>query len=928
MTAFADDFRALTGHAPLRWQARLFDALMGGSMPDRLDLPTGLGKTSVMAVWLIARARGAPVPRRLVYVVDRRAVVDQATAEAERFRNSLAADAAHLNDRLGLAGRPLPISTLRGQYADNRAWLADPATPAIVVGTVDMVGSRLLFSGYGVSRRMRPYHAGLLGLDTLIVLDEAHLVPPFERLLEAVAAGQRDSGRTTLGARGPGREIVGPKALRTMALSATGRQDAAASIFRLCPEDREDGFVAARLGAAKVLTIEAADAKTLDARLADEAWALADADAAPARIVIYCHGRDVAQKVHADLAKRLEKRRKANKSKAPYDDVELLTGARRVFEREETARWLAARGFTGRDEDRGLDRPAFLVATSAGEVGVDMDADHMVCDLVEWERMVQRLGRVNRAGRAKTARVVALDASRSHEDKAPEAAARRAATRTLLEALPARDGGRDASPQALVALRDGQTPEAIAAASTPPPLRPAVTRALVDAWAMTSLDHHTGRPDVTPWLRGWETDPKAQTRIVWRTWLPAPAGESPAAGDIEAFFEAAPPHLLEVLETDTPDVSGWLIARLKAVSAIADKAPFGEKDESTDAPHRRLDRTTPVAFILDSDRKPRLTREGRPAIIRLGDVPEKKRLEPLLAGATLVVDARLGGLDGGLLADKMDDTPRTADADTAETAFDDPNTPPADAPRVGFRIRHRRLNTATAESAEDTPRDAWASAFRFAVTRTSEGEPLDVLEIESAVSEDARALYRRRQPETLADHQRRTGEKAAALARAVLDDGDLQRTLETAARLHDEGKRAHRWQRAFRAPKDGEAYAKTRGPISHAVLGGYRHELGSLDRMEAAEAFHDLPAPMQDLALHLVAAHHGYARPVIGIAGGEHSPEAMQARAAEVALRYARLQEAWGPWGLAWLEALLRAADQQASREGEESAAAPETEAA
>ena len=63
--------------------------------------------------------------------------------------------------------RPLPISTLRGQHIDNRDWLEDPASPAIIVGTVDMVGSRLLFEGYGTSRKMRPYHAGLLGADAL-----------------------------------------------------------------------------------------------------------------------------------------------------------------------------------------------------------------------------------------------------------------------------------------------------------------------------------------------------------------------------------------------------------------------------------------------------------------------------------------------------------------------------------------------------------------------------------------------------------------------------------------------------------------------------------------------------------------------------------------------------------------------------------------
>ncbi len=117
-----------------------------------------------------------PLPRRLVYVVDRRAVVDQATREAEKLKD---------------VNADLRVSTLRGQYADNRDWLEDPAAPAIVVGTVDMIGSRLLFSGYGVSRGMRPYHAGLLGADALVVLDESHLVPPFERLLRTVERGQR-----------------------------------------------------------------------------------------------------------------------------------------------------------------------------------------------------------------------------------------------------------------------------------------------------------------------------------------------------------------------------------------------------------------------------------------------------------------------------------------------------------------------------------------------------------------------------------------------------------------------------------------------------------------------------------------------------------------------------------------------------------------
>ena len=125
---FAFRFRALTTHDPMPWQARLYrDWFRQGRIPAALDLPTGLGKTAVMAIWYLARSDGAELPRRLVYVVDRRAVVDQATEEAERIRK-------HFGDE------SLKISTLRGRHADNRAWLADPAASAIIVGTVDMIG--------------------------------------------------------------------------------------------------------------------------------------------------------------------------------------------------------------------------------------------------------------------------------------------------------------------------------------------------------------------------------------------------------------------------------------------------------------------------------------------------------------------------------------------------------------------------------------------------------------------------------------------------------------------------------------------------------------------------------------------------------------------------------------------------------------------
>lgn len=116
-------FERLTGNVPLRWQERLFhDHFVNGKLCDVIDLPTGLGKTMVIAVWLIARQIHEELPRRLIYVVDRRTVVDQATNVAkllvDNWRNKQVFD-----------GEPPAISTLRGQLADNREWSRDPSLP-------------------------------------------------------------------------------------------------------------------------------------------------------------------------------------------------------------------------------------------------------------------------------------------------------------------------------------------------------------------------------------------------------------------------------------------------------------------------------------------------------------------------------------------------------------------------------------------------------------------------------------------------------------------------------------------------------------------------------------------------------------------------------------------------------------------------------
>ncbi|MPZ35513.1 MAG: type I-U CRISPR-associated helicase/endonuclease Cas3 [Rhodospirillales bacterium] len=910
LEAFDKDFAALSGFdRPLLWQRRLFLALLEGDVPSAVDLPTGLGKTSVMTIWLIARAHGAKLPRRLVYVVDRRAVVDQATEEAEKLRWALEGRAEHFDRldqeacasakqaaagvkrRLGLKeDRNLPISTLRGRYIDNREWLADPTSPAIVVGTVDMVGSRLLFSGYGVSRKMRPYHAGLLGMDSWLVLDEAHLVPPFEKLLEAI----EHDGNLFGPAADEMRTIL--PCFKLLSLSATGRERKG-EVFRLSEEDVPD--VKRRLFAPKSVTVVSGDDKPLEQALADHAWLVAERGTANVRCLIYCDSREVAERTERAL-KKLEDAGRTRGSATPKAAIELFVGARRAFEREKAREWLKTHGFLAGSP--ASEQSAFLIATSAGEVGVDLDADHMVGDLVPWERMVQRLGRVNRRGMG-DARVTIIDRGEPKPKKpeAPTASETRAmiAHRVLpiIESLPVTQRGFDASPGAIRELKlRAESDRALGAlledASTPAPLRPALTRALVDSWSMTSLEEHPGRPDIEPWLRGWIEEDEPQTSVVWRSYLPVREGDPPSQGEVDGFFEAAPPHASELLETETWRVVDWLMQRAKSVVRPDAATP--------------LDRDMAVAFVLTPAREVKRRQDDGMLIYAVSDLLVdggsstrlKDRLERELAGAILVVDARVGGLaSNGLLSDDEDAPAATADAQDATWLE------PEDAgrPAVGFRV-HPNV------SPDDTGVDT-NEGYVFATDRSD--EDVRVHFIETWTTEESRAASRRAQ--LLEEHHLWTEEAAIAIAAAIGLDGHHAQTLRIAARLHDEGKKARRWQRAFHAPSS-DVYAKTKGPLNRSYLDGYRHEFGSIPMAEKDTALKALPDEMADLALHLIAAHHGFARPLIETRGCDDAPRTLlEDRAREVALRFARLQERWGPWGLAWWEALLRAADQQAS---------------
>jgi CRISPR-associated endonuclease/helicase Cas3 len=672
--------------------------------------------------------------------------------------------------------------------------------------------------------------------------------------------------------------------------------------------------------------------KKLPDSLAEEAWKLADNGTAPVRIIVFCDKRKDAE----DAKQAIEKLAKGDsKQGIPAADItppELFVGGRRVFEREKAAEWLKYNGFVAASKAT-PSKPTFVIATSAGEVGVDLDADHMVSDLVAWERMVQRLGRVNRRGDGDARVIVVVQPEPKPKKPVQEALAKKPSERTEKEAkavqkhealietararlkpfdhLPKNHGATDVSTGAIRevkfrAQKDTGLQAILSAATTPPPLQPALTRPLIDAWSMTSLKEHTGRPEIDPWLRGWIEDDPPQTAVVWRTYLPVRRGVETTKKETEAFFEAAPPHASEVLETEMFRVIEWLESRAKALL---------KKNRSDEAigPIQSLRRDEVAAIAL--------TRAGdRRAVLQLDDFiyesddkkandRKKAELERGLAGATLVVNARIAGLRDGLLDPKMENPPPTVDGETWLSFVDNE-------PVIRFQVR-------AADTGEPPSEDGqWRQRLRFATEFSDDGEPSRWLIVEKWLGDGATEDDRSAGHLQLLDiHQQWAERRARELAKRLGLPPDYAHMLAIAARLHDEGKRAKRWQRAFNAPRDGDtAYAKTPGPLNVALLDGYRHEFGSLAIALKSNDLLKLSGDLHDLALHLIAAHHGFARPITNIGGCEDAPPSvLEERAQEVTLRFARLQKRWGPWALAWWESLLRAADQQASRDNDAS---------
>jgi CRISPR-associated endonuclease/helicase Cas3 len=199
---------------------------------------------------------------------------------------------------------------------------------------------------------------------------------------------------------------------------------------------------------------------------------------------------------------------------------------------------------------------------------------------------------------------------------------------------------------------------------------------------------------------------------------------------------------------------------------------------------------------------------------------------------------------------------------------------------------------------------------------------------------------------SLDDQTNGVAELADQYARCFGLSNRLRLALVAAARWHDLGKADRRFQAwlhngnaqvARLAPKllakSGGMPQSARQREQARVRSGYprgaRHELVSV---KLAEGLIDrLETPVdRDLVLHLIACHHGHARPFAPLVDDTDpieveltfdnvdlrasSATALHQLDSGVAERFWSLARRYGWWGLAWLEALLRLADQRCSQ--------------
>ena len=763
-----------------------------------IDVPTGLGKTAaVVLAWLWnrvlqpdERAR-AKWPRRLVYCLPMRTLVEQTRDNVQKWLVELAKKYSSAELRCMAANSPAIL--MGGE--DSGDWDIYPERDAILIGTQDMLLSRALNRGYGMSRYRWPMHFGLLNNDALWVLDETQLMG-----VTVETSAQLDGFRNR-----PEWSPVGT--CPTWWMSATLDPTRLATVDHpeptggwkriiLSEAERTSGEVRQRYEAKKPVakaefTLNAASKKDYPKQLA--------------KLIVAKHKGDTLTLVVVNRVVRAQEVYNALQDKKLKLDparIALIHSRFRPVDRERHTALLFGEG------DR------IVVATQSVEAGVDVSARLRVTELAPWSSLVQRFGRCNRRGDLTDTEVLWIDVQLKDEK---DDLALPYSFDELNKSHTAMAEFTDAGPHSLISIR----------VSEPNVIRPVLRRRdLIDLF------------DTTPDLCGQDLDISRYIRD----------GED---NDVQFFWRA--------VEDDRPEEKTTPPARRELCRvSIGEAAKFLKKENT------RAWRWNPLDEVWE--------KAGRPH-----------------AGAIYLVDAASGGY--------ADNEGWTGDPKSKVTTH-----PPTDGELEAYR----------------KDRGSFTHCWQ-----------------------------------NLAEHTGAVVRSTMELATALALDAGTAATLRTAALWHDVGK-AHEKFQAMLCGRDasllGILWAKSANQGGKCERSGFRHELASTLAWlltGPADAFD------RDLIAYLIAAHHGkvrlsiralpqekgpkgdadrpYARgiwqgdtlPIIPLGeitippvtldlsfmqmgDGEHGPSWLA--------RMIALRDRIGPFRLAYLETILRAADAKGSQ--------------
>jgi CRISPR-associated endonuclease/helicase Cas3 len=503
---FVDFFRQATGFRPYRWQVR---AAVAG-LPEILPVPTGLGKTEgSVLVWAWRRsATGDREPLHLVYCLPMRTLVRQTT---ERLRGYF----AKLKGRNGL--NDIFVHQLIGGEADD-TWTSMPDRPWVLVGTQDMLLSRALNRGYGVSRFDWPVHFGLLNQDCHWIFDEVQLMGP-----GLWTTAQLDwMRRNRFPSLKPCRSTWMSATMGVEFLQTTDRKrDGCDKVEPFNPDFDGDSNeeLKRRLMARRPTTMHHL-AKGNKAKPVPEQIASEVVHEAGTLTLIVCNTVKTAQ----DIFQKLE----AGGTPKILITSRFRTSDRRVAE-ETLQKFEARRGAssTGRVED---DPGLICVSTQVIEAGLDISAHRLWTEHAPWPSLIQRFGRLNRDGKDNGARAIVWKPTPENKRKRDgedwigpyRKVALDRASSLLKLFLPLSE--QNTAVEALAALRTKASEELAKALAIPPEPCP---RALdVHSLFSTEPDLHGGFTDVSRFVRN--ADPDADLTVFWRDWqgVAPPSGEA------------------------------------------------------------------------------------------------------------------------------------------------------------------------------------------------------------------------------------------------------------------------------------------------------------------------------------------------------------------------------------------------------------------